>query len=80
MTHGNELNQAIRDVLDAEWNEIEEFDEIVDNAVGVLMAAIYVDDTFSEYSDEEIQSDVYDEICLGFHEAVEEESRRYSRR
>lgn len=65
--HRSELNQAVQDVKDAEWQEIEEFDAIVDEATSVLMTAISVDDTFNGYSENDIRNEVEDLICCGFH-------------
>ena len=68
LTHGRELNQAIQDVKNAEWKEMGEFDDIVDIASSSLITAILVDDAFNEYDEGDIQREVVDIICEGFHD------------
>lgn len=62
LTHGVELQNVLQSLEAGEWSSRDEFEELVDFEASTLMAAIYVDDTFSEYSEEQIQSAVLETI------------------
>ena len=64
----DELDKAVKDVQNAEWQEIEEFDAIVNNATDELTPIISADLAYSGYSLQDIKNEVYDLICEGFHD------------
>lgn len=62
LTHGMEIQNILQAINNAEWSSREDFMDIVDIETSTLMAAIYVDDTFSEYDEGQIQSAVLEII------------------
>lgn len=58
LTHGMEIQNILQAINNAEWSSREDFMDIVDIETSTLMAVIYVDDTFSEYDEGQIQSAV----------------------
>lgn len=62
LTHGMELKGAIDAIADNEWDSDGQFMDLVDIETSALHAAILVDETFSEYSDEQIQSAIMEAV------------------
>lgn len=62
LTHGAELQNVLQSLEAGEWSSRDEFEELVDFEASVLMIAIYADDTFNGYDEEEIQSAVLETI------------------
>lgn len=62
LTHGMEIQNILQAINNAEWSSREDFMDIVDIETSTLMAVIYVDDTFSEYDEGQIQSAVLEII------------------
>jgi len=62
LTHGVELQNVLQSLEAGEWSSRDEFEELVDFEASVLMIAIYADDTFNGYDEEEIRSAVLETI------------------
>lgn len=63
MAHGMEMKDAIEAISMSEWNSEETFHDIVDIETSALIASIMVDDTFNEYSDEDIQAAIVEIVA-----------------
>lgn len=63
-----ELDKIIKDVRAAEWQEIEDFDAIVDNATYELSQIISFEPAYLGCYLTDIMDAVQDLICEGFHD------------
>lgn len=62
LTHGMEMSDVIQSLEYAEWSSEDDFMDIVDVETSTLMVSIYVDDTFNEYNESQIQAAVMEII------------------
>lgn len=62
-----QIDKAVVELQNAEWQEIEEFDKILDELVSQIMQIVWINDAFNEYPEKYVGSEIRDLICLGFH-------------
>ena len=62
LTHGMELKGTIDAIAGSEWTSNEEFMDLVDIETSALHTALLVDNSFSEYSNEQIQSAIMESV------------------
>lgn len=62
LTHGMEMQNVIQSISDSEWSSVDDFMDIVDIETSTLLTSLYVDDTFNEYDEAQIQTAVLEII------------------